>query len=100
MEDNMMRGAIQLGQALASGRLGGDELKSILEGLPLVAEKIAKGLGVSTGELKKMGAEGLLTADKVFGALLSGTEKIQADFALRCRWSRHSTRWRRRGPAS
>jgi len=59
----------QFGQALASGALRGDELNSILEGTPALAQAIARGLGVSTGELRKMGAEGALTADKVIKGL-------------------------------
>jgi tape measure domain-containing protein len=59
----------QFGQALASGALRGDELNSILEGTPALAQAIARGLGVSTGELRKMGAEGQLTASRIIKAL-------------------------------
>jgi len=61
----------QFGQALASGSLRGDELNSILEGTPALAQAIARGLGVTTGELRKMGAEGQLTAAKIVTALQS-----------------------------
>ena len=61
----------QFGQALASGSLRGDELNSILEGTPALAQAIARGLGVTTGELRAMGAEGQLTADKIVTALQS-----------------------------
>lgn len=74
-------GAIQLGQGLASGRLAGEELRSVLENLPLVARQIADGLGVGVGKLREMGREGELTTEKVFGAILSGTEDINAQFA-------------------
>ncbi len=69
----------QLAQALASGVLQGDELRSILENLPLLAEALAKELGVGIGELRKLGAEGKLTADRVFPALLRATERIGAE---------------------
>ncbi|WP_312920137.1 tape measure protein [Stutzerimonas nitrititolerans] len=59
----------QFGQALASGSLRGDELNSILEGTPALAQAIARGLGVSTGELRKMGAEGQLTASRIIQGL-------------------------------
>lgn len=59
----------QFGQALASGSLRGDELNSILEGTPALAQAIARGLGVSTGELRKMGAEGQLTASRIIKGL-------------------------------
>jgi len=74
-------GATQLGQALASGVLQGDELKSILENMPALGEALAKSLGVSIGELRKMGAEGQLTSDKVFGALLKASEAANKKFA-------------------
>lgn len=74
-------GMSQLAQALASGRLNGDELRSIMENMPAVARQIADGLGVSVGTLREMGAAGQLTADRVFGALLSGSAAADAAFA-------------------
>ena len=74
-------GAQQLAQALASGRLQGDELRSILENMPLVAKAIADGLGVSVGHLRQMGSEGELTARKVFDAILSKTDEVEDQFS-------------------
>ncbi|WBV43509.1 tape measure protein [Pseudoroseomonas cervicalis] len=70
---------LQLAQALASGVLQGDELRSVLEAMPLLAEALAKELGTSIGELRKLGAEGKLTADRVFPALLRATERVGAE---------------------
>jgi len=70
----------QLGQALASGRLQGDELRSLLENMPQLAQALAGELGVGIGRLREMGAEGKLTADTVFPALLRATERIGAEF--------------------
>lgn len=70
----------QLGQALASGRLQGDELRSVLEAMPMLAQQIAKNLGTSIGNLREMGAEGKLTSDKVFKALLASTDAINERF--------------------
>jgi tape measure domain-containing protein len=67
---------LQLGQALASGVLQGDELRSVLEQMPLLAEALAKELGVSIGELRKLGSEGKLTADRVFPALIRAAERV------------------------
>jgi tape measure domain-containing protein len=67
---------MQLGQALASGVLQGDELRSVLEAMPSLAEALARELGVSIGELRKLGSEGKLTADTVFPALLRATERL------------------------
>jgi tape measure domain-containing protein len=73
-------GMLQLSQALAAGRLNGDELRSIMENMPALAKAIADGLGVSVGALRAMGAAGELTGDKVFRALLSGSEDVQKQF--------------------
>lgn len=69
----------QLAQALASGVLQGDELRSVLENMPLLAEALAKQLGVGIGELRKLGSEGKLTAERVFPALLRATEQLGAE---------------------
>jgi lambda family phage tail tape measure protein len=73
-------GMLQLSQALAAGRLNGDELRSIMENMPALAKAIADGLGVSVGALRAMGAQGELTGDKVFRALLSGAGDVQKQF--------------------
>ena len=70
----------QLGQGLASDRLAGDELKSILENAPRLAQAIADGMDVSIGKLREMGSEGELTSQRVFDALLSQTQRINAEF--------------------
>jgi len=72
---------IQLSQGLSSGTLKGDELRSVLEQLPIVAELIAKKMGVTVGQLRKLGSEGKLTTDVVFGAIVDATDKIEAQFA-------------------
>lgn len=72
---------VQFGQALSSGKLQGDELKSISERLPLVMQRIADSLKVPVGALKQMGAEGKLTADVVANALLANTEELDKAFA-------------------
>lgn len=64
-------GIIQLGQALSSGFLQGDELRSLRENAPLLAQAIADEFKVSIGELKKLGAEGQLTSERVAKAILN-----------------------------
>jgi tape measure domain-containing protein len=71
---------LQLGQALASGRLQGDELRSILEAMPNLAEALARELGVGLGELRKMGEEGKLTADVVIPALTRASQRMNDEF--------------------
>ncbi|MCF3495444.1 MULTISPECIES: tape measure protein [Stenotrophomonas maltophilia group] len=60
---------IQLGQAFASGALRGEELNSVLEGAPALAQEIAKGLNVPMGKLRELGQAGKLSADQVINAL-------------------------------
>lgn len=73
-------GMIQLSQALASGRLNGDELRSIMENMPALAKAIADGLGRSVGEMRAMGAAGELTGSKVFAAILKQADKVNEEF--------------------
>lgn len=70
---------LQLGQAMASGVLRGDELRSVMENAPRLAEAISKGMGVTIGELRKMGAEGKLTAKQVMDAILAQEKVIEAE---------------------
>lgn len=74
-------GLIQLSQGLASGALRGDELRSVLEQLPAVADVIAKSLGVTRGELREMGQEGKITADVVLGAFKEARQELADRFA-------------------
>jgi tape measure domain-containing protein len=60
---------LQLKQALGSGVLQGDELRSIREQAPAVGQAIAKEMGVTIGELKKLGSEGKITTEIVIRAL-------------------------------
>ena len=59
----------QLAQALGSGRLAGDEFRSVSEQVPTILAPIAAELGVNIGELKKFAAEGKLTSEVVLRAL-------------------------------
>ena len=60
---------LQLSQALGSGRLQGDELRSILERMPTLAQRIADSMGVSTAKIRELGAAGELTSDIIQKAL-------------------------------
>lgn len=79
---------IQLGQGMASNRLSGDELRSVLEQLPYVADIIAQELTkmgkygkVTRGELRKLGKEGQISAEVMFAAFRNAREEIQGAFA-------------------
>jgi tape measure domain-containing protein len=73
-------GLRQLSQGLASGTLRGDELVSVLENLPYVADIIAKHLGVTRGELRKMGADGKIMAKDIIEAFEASRAEINDRF--------------------
>lgn len=74
-------GLLQLSQGLASGALRGDELRSVLESLPVVADVIAKSLGVTRGELREMGQEGKITANVILNAFEKSRVELEERFA-------------------
>ena len=71
---------VQLGQGLSSGTLRGEELNSVLEQLPRVATAIADNMGVARGALRGLAADGKLTSDVVFSALLGQSEAVAKEF--------------------
>lgn len=72
---------VQLGQAMASGVLRGQEFNSIAEQAPILLDTLAKKLGVTTGELRKMAGEGKLTAEVVANSLLGATADLDKQFS-------------------
>ena len=60
---------LQLSQALGSGKLQGDELRSVMERLPAVGQAVAKVMGVTVGEIKQLGADGKITTDVIIKAM-------------------------------
>lgn len=71
----------QLSQGLASGTLRGEELNSVLEQTPRVAQMIADGMGITIGQLREFGEEGKLTSDVVLRALQSEAANVSKEFA-------------------
>lgn len=71
---------IQLSQGIASGTLRGDELRSVLEQLPTVADRIAEHLGVTRGELRELGADGKVSANDIIQAFLNAEDAIGRRF--------------------
>lgn len=73
----------QLNQALGSGRLQGDEYRSIIENAPLLAQAIEdymRGIGME-GTMKEWSSDGLLTADVIKNALFSSADEVEARFS-------------------
>lgn len=86
-EENQ-RALRQLTQGLASGQLQGDELRSIREQTPKFAQLLAQGLGrvdsqfegIGIGDLKRLGAEGELTSERIVKAMWAMQDEINKDF--------------------
>ena len=73
-------GMYQLTQAMASGKLQGDEFRSIMENAPLLAQAISKYTGKSMGDLKDMSKEGLITSDVIKNAVFAMSDEINTKF--------------------
>lgn len=71
---------LQLSQAMAAGRLQGDEFRSIMENAPMIAEAIAKYTGKSKGDLREMSKEGTITADIIKNAMFMAGNDIETKF--------------------
>jgi tape measure domain-containing protein len=71
----------QLTQAMAAGKLQGDEFHSIMENAPMLAQSIASEMGLTVGQLKEMSLQGLITADIIKEALFNSAEETNAKFA-------------------
>ena len=74
----------QLTQAMASGRLQGDEYRSIIENAPLLAKAIEdymRNVQGAEGAMKDWSSEGLLTADVIKAALFSTADEVETRFA-------------------
>ena len=67
----------QLAQALGSGRLQGDEFRSIAEQVPGLLQAVAEETGKSVGQLKEFASQGKLTSD----ILISALKKVEKDGA-------------------
>lgn len=73
-------GMYQLTQAMASGKLQGDEFRSIMENAPLLAQAISKYTGKSIGDLKEMSKDGLITSDVIKNAVFAMSDEINTKF--------------------
>lgn len=72
---------LQITQAMAAGKLQGDEFRSVMENAPMVANAIAEYMGKSKGELKEMSSQGLITSDIIKNAMFSAADDINGKFA-------------------
>ena len=79
---NEQRAALlQLSQAMGAGKLMGDEFRSISENAPTLLKLISKEMGVTVGELKKLGSEGKITSEIMYNALTKNIELLETQAA-------------------
>ena len=71
---------LQFGQALASGKMQGDEFRSLMENAPAFMRKLSDALGVSQGELRKLATEGALTSDVIIAATQQMAASVEKDY--------------------
>ena len=67
---------LQITQALSSGELRGDELRSVLENMPVVADYLAKEMGVARDQILDLGHDGKITAEILRNAVLNATDDL------------------------
>lgn len=79
--ENLSSAMLQLTQAMGSGVLQGDEFKSINENAPIIGKTIAKYMGVSSAELKKLSSEGKITSDIIKNAFAASADEINEKYS-------------------
>lgn len=72
----------QVTQALGKGIVNGDELNSIMENSPMIAQMLAKHLNVDVGKLKELGKAGQISGDALRDAIFENADKINKQFAM------------------
>ena len=77
----MQAALVQLSQGMAAGVLRGEELNSIMEQAPRLAQALADGLGVPIGSLRKLGEAGELTSQRVVEALMNSAPRLADEMA-------------------
>jgi len=78
--EQMKNGLLQFTQGLAAGVLRAEEMNSILENIPEVANRIAKGMNLTVGGLRKAVLAGEVLSENVFQALLKQAPEIAKEF--------------------
>ena len=76
-------GMVQFSQALAAGALRGDELRAVMEQLPVVTDVIVDHLGVTRGELRKLAFEGRVTSKVIIEAFNAAEKDLAERFGKR-----------------
>jgi len=78
--DEVARAMRQLQQGLAGGTLRAEEFNSVVENTPELARQMAKGFGMSMGQLRQAMLDGKITAQALFDVLMGRTQDVNAEF--------------------
>jgi tape measure domain-containing protein len=68
---------LQFSQAMQSGRLSGDEFRTILEQTPVLLDVMSKTLGVTQGQLRELAKDQKLTSEIVAQSMLLMGDEIE-----------------------
>jgi len=79
-ESSLNSGLLQFSQGLSAGVFRAEEFNSLLENIPEVANRIAKGMGKTTGELRKAVVDGKVLSKDVFESLIKQAPEIADQF--------------------
>lgn len=69
-----------LTQALSTGVLRGQGLNIVMSNAPQIAQRIARAMGVSVGQLKELASQGQITSNVVKRAMLDSADDINREF--------------------
>lgn len=75
------RGSVQLAQALGEGTFRAEEFNSINETAPLILSNLAKSIGVTRGELRRLVVDGKITSEVLFNSLLQSASQLNDQFS-------------------
>lgn len=79
--EEISSGLYQITQAIASGRLQGDEFRTVMEAVPTVLKALSSYMKVPIGSLKTLAKEGKITSDVLINSVLNYSEVIDSQFA-------------------
>lgn len=72
---------LQLTQAMAAGKLQGEELNAVLDNAQPIVQNIADYMGVPVGQIKKLASEGAITAEVIKNAMFEAAAETDARFS-------------------
>jgi tape measure domain-containing protein len=75
----------QFSQGLAANRLSGQELNSVLEQTPMIAQVLAEGMNEPVGALRQLGKDGKITTDvlvRIFGGSIDSLNEKFKKFSF------------------